>query len=145
MASQQVLNTIPHREPFLFIDEILEQSETKIRCSREIRKEEEQFKGHYPHFPIMPGVLLCEAIFQAGALLIASGMKEAVQGVPVVTRANNIRFSKMVVPGDQLEIIAEVVEVLAGVWFMKGRVNKAGKACCRLEFACTLLPEGEQA
>ena len=60
---------IPHREPFLFVDRVLEQSENTIKAERVVKDDEFYFKGHYPGNPILPGVLLCEAMFQAGAIL----------------------------------------------------------------------------
>ena len=63
---------IPHREPFLFVDRIVEQSEGRIVTERTVRAEEPQFEGHYPGSPLMPGVLLCEACFQTGAMLLRS-------------------------------------------------------------------------
>ncbi len=69
---EEVKNIIPHREPFLFIDRIIERGEDSIVTEREVRSDEPQFQGHYPDSPLMPGVLLCEACFQTGAMLLAS-------------------------------------------------------------------------
>lgn len=143
MASAEVLAALPHRDPFLFIDEIVECSAERIVCRRTVRPDEDVFRGHYPHFPILPGVLLCEAAFQAGALLLSRRLGGWSGGVPAVTRANDIKFSRPVRPGDELEITAEFVEELGGAWFLKACVRKDGKACCRVNFACALIPEGE--
>lgn len=142
MPNAEVLQALPHREPFLFIDEICDASPEYIVCRRRIRADEDFFRGHYPHFPIMPGVLLCEAAFQAGALLLSRRLGGFSGGVPAVTRASDIRFSRPVRPGDLLEIRADFVEELGGAWFLKAVVRKDGKACCRVSFACTLIPEG---
>jgi len=68
--NDEILNTIPHRPPFLFVDEIVEQDDERIHTRKTVDADEPFFKGHYPDYPIMPGVLVCECVFQAGALLI---------------------------------------------------------------------------
>ena len=69
---EQILNAIPHRPPFLFVDEIVEQTDDHIVTRKRIDPEEPFFKGHYPDYPIMPGVLICECVFQAGAILMST-------------------------------------------------------------------------
>lgn len=135
---------IPHRPPFLFIDGVVEASADKLVATRTVRADEPHFAGHYPGRPIMPGVLLCEAVLQAGcALMVLSAEAEASgaaarSGDPVVTRMNEVRFKRMVKPGDVLEITAEKVETKMGVHFMRGTVRVEGKVAATLEFAVTL-------
>lgn len=139
--SQEVLDALPHREPFLFIDEIVHCDDEKIEAKLELTGKEDFFRGHYPHRPITPGVLLCEMVFQAGAIYLARkmGSEEASSGTPVVTRINNVRFRSPVEPGDLLDIQASLVEVVSGVFFMKGRILRQGKRVVDVEFACTLM------
>src|SRR4051812_29672414 len=102
-----VKDVLPHREPFLFIDEIVDMTETNILAKSHVRGEDPPFRGHYPHKPIMPGVLLCETVLQAGAYLMASKLDINVtdaKSVPVVSRMNNVKFKRMVKPGDVLEV-----------------------------------------
>ena len=94
------------------------------------------FRGHYPHFPILPGVLQLEAAFQAGAILIAKTQQMAAGQVPVVTRVNNTKFRNMVRPGDVLNIEVELTEMLSNAFFLTGKVTVDGKTTVRLEFAC---------
>lgn len=141
MLLEQIVQAIPHRPPFLLIDEVVDQQESRIVCRKTFTGDEFWFQGHYPDFPIMPGVLLCEAAMQAGAVLLSGKIGDDARGkVPVATRANNVQFRQMVRPGDTIEIEVELTERLADAFFMKARVTNAtaGKLACRLEFACTL-------
>ena len=135
MSLQQIKAAIPHREPFLLLDEIVEQSESRIVCRKRFTGDEFWYRGHYPEFPITPGVLLCEAAMQAGAVLLAKHAAAEPGSVPVATRANNVQFKQMVLPGDTIEIEVELVERLANAFFMKARVTTGGKVACRFEFA----------
>ncbi len=131
---------LPHRDPFLFIDEVLELEPGKrIRARRKVTGREDFFRGHYPDRPIMPGVLLCECVFQAGALLIAAevDMQKHSHKVPVVTRIKGAKFRKPVRPGDELEITAEITEQLNEHYYLKGQITCNGKVAS-VEFGCTL-------
>jgi 3-hydroxyacyl-[acyl-carrier-protein] dehydratase len=150
MSLEQIKAAIPHRDPFLLLDEIVEQSDARIVCRKRFTGDEFWYRGHYPHFPITPGVLLCEAAMQAGAVLLSEKVSGTFSGehaekvpdayVPVATRANNVQFKQMVLPGDAIDIEVELVERLANAFFMKARVTTGGKIACRFEFACTLVP-----
>lgn len=137
---EQIKAAIPHREPFLLLDEIVEQSESRIVCLKRFTGDEFWYRGHYPDFPITPGVLLCEAAMQAGAVLLSRFAAESPDAVPVATRADKVQFKKMVLPGDTIDIEVELVERLATAFFMKAKVTVDGAVACRLEFACTLAP-----
>ncbi len=138
MSLEAIKAAIPHREPFLLIDQIVEQSERRIVCQKTFSGDEFWYQGHYPQFAITPGVLLCEAAMQAGAVLLSHYVEENSDAVPVATRANNVQFRKMVLPGDTILIETELVEQLSSAFFMKARVTVEGKLAARLEFACTL-------
>ncbi len=138
MSLEAIKTAIPHREPFLLIDEIVEQSEDRIVCRKTFTGDEFWYHGHYPQFPITPGVLLCEAAMQAGAVLLSKRVADDPTLVPVATRANNVQFKKMVLPGDTVLIETQLVEQLAKAFFMKARVTVDGKVAVRFDFACTL-------
>jgi 3-hydroxyacyl-[acyl-carrier-protein] dehydratase len=142
MSLDRIKTAIPHREPFLLIDEIVVQDESRIVCRKRFTGDEFWYAGHYPDFPITPGIILCEAAMQAGAVLLAQHVGEETNGVPVATRANNVQFRQMILPGDTVEIEVELIERLADAFFMKAKVTNAstGKLACRFEFACTLAP-----
>ena len=142
MSLDRIKAAIPHREPFLLLDEILEQTESRIVCRKRFTGEEFWYRGHYPDFPLTPGVILCEAAMQAGAVLLSkivgNGDGDGLGRVPVATRADNVQFRKLVLPGESVEIEVELVERLANAFFMKARITCGGKVACRLDFACTL-------
>ena len=135
---EQVLNAIPHRPPFLFVDRIVELTETRIKTTKEISPEEPFFKGHYPGNPIMPGVLICESIFQTGAILLSKITGSISEGIPVLTRVNNAKFKSMVKPGDTLELEAELVEKVSQAYFLKGKASVGGRTVVTVEFAVSL-------
>lgn len=140
MSQDQIKSAIPHREPFLLIDEIVEQDESRIICRKYFSGQEFWYAGHYPEYPITPGVLLCEAAMQAGAVLLAKIVGDMAGRVPVATRANNVQFRDMVRPGSWVTIDVELTERLADAFFLKAKVTNeaSGKLACRFEFACTL-------
>jgi 3-hydroxyacyl-[acyl-carrier-protein] dehydratase len=140
MSRQEILDAIPHRDPFLLVDEIVERSDVKIVCEKTFQPDDWFFAGHYPGYPLVPGVLLCEAAMQCGAILLSpllSGEKTLAGKVPVATRMNDVRFKRMVLPGEKLTLEVELVERLADAFFMKAKVSVAGQVAVRFEFACT--------
>jgi 3-hydroxyacyl-[acyl-carrier-protein] dehydratase len=136
---EDVLNAIPHRPPFLFVDKVVELTENKIKATREIRSDEWFFQGHFPGNPIMPGVLICESIFQAAGILLSNILGGIGGGTPVLTRISNARFKNIVRPGDLLELQAEVVETVSNASFMKGSASVAGKTAITVEFAVSVV------
>jgi 3-hydroxyacyl-[acyl-carrier-protein] dehydratase len=142
MAGEFILNRIPHRPPFLWLDRVVEISGESIRAEKVVPMDLDIFQGHYPDYPLMPGVLLCEAVFQAGALLIGELMRgegsesKGEEGMPVLTRILGAKFKREVRPGDTLEIAAKLVERLGPAWLMKGSVRVGGKVAVQVEFAC---------
>lgn len=127
-----ITELIPQRPPFLFVDKIIERSDKTITTTLKLTGEEDFFKGHFPGNPIMPGVLLQEALFQTGAALMA-GMEGA--GLGVVTRVQNAKFKNMVRPGDELHMQVELTETLANAHYMKGTTKVDGKTVLVIEFA----------
>lgn len=142
--NQEIYSAIPHRPPFLFIDEIVRESDHEIVCRKRFDENEYFFAGHFPEFPIVPGVVLCEAAMQAGALLISRRGLAEQGGVPVATRLNNVRFKQMVRPGDTVEMEVRLDESLSGAYFLTAKVSCEGRMAARLEFACTLAKPGSE-
>lgn len=141
---QAVTSRIPHRPPFLWVDRIIEYQDSTIRTQKTIPPDLDIFAGHYPGNPIMPGVLLCEAIFQTGALLMAlmqeSAEKSSPSGIPVLTRIGAGKFKRSVFPGDTMEMTVELTETLSSVCFFKGKLLVHGKLAVQIDFSCTILP-----
>ena len=138
MSLAEVLAAIPHRPPFLFVDEIVARGENTIVCRKTFRPEEYYFAGHYPERPLVPGVLLCEAAMQAGAILLASLVHEGSDRIPLATRMNDVRFKRVVRPSETIDIEVALRERLADAFFWTPKVSCGGKVAARLEFACTL-------
>src|SRR6185369_675589 len=139
LSKQDITALIPHRDPFLWVDDVVEVTEQKIHARKFVDPACDVFRGHYPNRPVLPGVLLCEAAMQAGAILIAHLPEGAIPAghVPVATRINNVKFKQMVRPGDTLDIDVELTERLANAFFLSARVKVAGKTAAQLDFACT--------
>lgn len=150
MSQEKIQAAIPHRPPFLLIDEVVEQSDERIVCTKQFTGDEFWYQGHYPEYPLTPGVLLCEASLQAGAVLLSEITKREQEenipgGVPVATRLNNVQFRAMVHPGEAIRIEVDLTERLANAYFMKAKVTNSttGKLAARLEFACTVTAPQE--
>lgn len=137
MNKQQIQQRIPHRDPFLWIDEVIEIGDDRIVAMKHLDPGLDVFRGHYPQFPILPGVLQCEAAFQAAAILIADIEPVDEGQVPVVTRVNNVKFRRPIRPGETMRIEATITERLANAFFLTATVKVAGQTATRLEFACT--------
>jgi 3-hydroxyacyl-[acyl-carrier-protein] dehydratase len=138
MTIAAIKAAIPHREPFLLVDEIVERSENCIVCRKRFTGDEFWYRGHYPKFPLTPGVLLCEAAMQAGAVLLSKYTSKDQGGVPVVTRMNNVKFKSMVQPGDTVDLEVELVERMADAFFMNAKVTVGGKIAVTFDFACKM-------
>jgi 3-hydroxyacyl-[acyl-carrier-protein] dehydratase len=132
-----IRDAIPHRPPFLLVDEIVSIDGASIATRKRTQPGEAIFNGHFPDFPVMPGVLVCEAIVQSGALLIAHLETGSMAGkIPVLTRLNNAKFKQMVRPGDVLEMEARLTEKMGGAYFMQGSARVNGKLAASVDFAC---------
>ncbi len=137
---ETILANIPQREPFLFIENIVERSENTITTSKKLTGQEDFFKGHFPGAPVFPGVLMCEAVFQTGALLMAlKGQSANENKKALVTRIQGAKFKNMAKPGDELHITVDFVEMLANAAFMKGKITANGKNIMSIEFAATIV------
>jgi 3-hydroxyacyl-[acyl-carrier-protein] dehydratase len=138
MTRSQIEAAIPHRPPFLLLDEIVELDKEHIVCRQTFSPDEPFYQGHYPGFPLTPGVLLCEAAMQAGAVLASQHIPPGATGVPVATRMNDVRFKRIVRPGETVTIEVRLVERLADAFFFEAKLRVQDKLAVRFEFACAL-------
>ena len=142
---EEIYRRIPHRPPFLFVDKIIEITESTARASLTIRPDFSFFEGHYPGNPIMPGVLLCEAVFQTGAIFLSDHLQadsltdDSV--TPVLSRIRDARFKRMVKPGDEVEISVSLGEKLGQFFTMTGEVRKEGKVALTISYALAMVRE----
>lgn len=137
---EEIKNRIPQRDPFLYIENIIEKDENSVTTSKKITGQEDFFKGHFPNDPIMPGVLLCEAAFQSGALLMSYIMEGGITGkTAVVSRIKNAKFKNMVRPGDEIIIKAKLDEQVDNAAFMSAKISVEGKTVLQISFACALV------
>lgn len=140
MTLDEIKAAIPHREPMLLVDEVLERSEQRIVCRRTFREGEFFVQGHYPAYPLVPGVMLCESAMQAGAILLAG--LAAQEGIPVAARLSDVKFRRMVRPGDTIDVHVEITDQASNVYFMKARILHHDKLAMRCEFACMITKPG---
>lgn len=138
-----VTSLIPHRPPFLWVDRIIERSGDNIVAEKKIPDDLELFSGHYPGNPLMPGVLLCEAIFQTGALLVSNLLEqndaEAGTQIPVLTKISGARFKRQVLPGETIRLRVRLVETIASVLVFKGTAHVDDELAVKTEFSCALI------
>lgn len=134
---------IPHRKPMLLVDEIVSQTEQTIHCRKSFSSEEFFLQGHFPNFPLVPGVILCECCLQSGAILLSQFTPQD-GSVPVATRIDGAKFKRMVRPGETVDIEVKLNEVVSTAYFMTGKVTVDGKLAARSDFACSVAkPQSE--
>lgn len=138
LSKQEIQDHIPHRDPFLWIDEVTEISEKRIIARKFIEPELDAFRGHYPGKPVFPGVLIVEAAMQAGGVLLARlPAGQIPEGhVPVVARIHNVKFRCLVRPGDMLEIEVELEGNVANAFFLTAKVTVGGKTAVQFDYSC---------
>jgi 3-hydroxyacyl-[acyl-carrier-protein] dehydratase len=109
-------------------------------CRKTFTGQEFWYQGHYPNFPLTPGVLLCEAAMQAGAVLLAKVVADNPDRVPVVSRMNHVKFKSMVRPGDTVTLDVELTEEMAGAFFLNAKVLVGDTTSVTFDFACKMAP-----
>jgi len=136
-----ILKILPHRYPFLLIDRVLELVRMKsIVASKNVTITEPFFQGHFPEKPIMPGVLIVEAIAQAGGLLLLTEVPNRDEMLMVFTGIEKARFRRPVAPGDQLRIEVEVRAWRRTAARLEGKAYVEGKVVCEATVTCRLVP-----
>ena len=138
----EILAVLPHRYPLLLIDRVLEMDENTIRAVKNVTFNEPHFQGHFPGAPVMPGVLVVEAMAQAGGFLLFSQMEDRDDKLIYFTGIDKCRFRKPVVPGDQLIFEVEVVARRSNFAKVRGRALVDGEVVCEAEMMSALGDRG---
>jgi len=140
MHINDVKNFLPHRYPFLLVDKVLNIEIGKsLKAVKNVTFNEPHFTGHFPSQPIMPGVLIIEALAQAtGILAFKSEVGRPQEGqIYMLVGVDNARFKRVVEPGDQLILEVEILTVKRGIWKFKGTASVDGKVVTSAELMCT--------
>jgi 3-hydroxyacyl-[acyl-carrier-protein] dehydratase len=143
---QEILDFLPHRYPFLLIDRVVEFEPAKrLVAIKNVTINEPFFQGHFPGYPIMPGVLVIEAMAQAGALIMLAEIEDRASKLAVFTGIEKAKFRRPVTPGDQLRIEVDVLAMRSRAGRIAGRATVDGKLACEATLTCALVPrEREQ-
>jgi len=137
MSINEIKNFIPHRYPFLLVDKVIEMNLGKsIVAIKNVSVNEEFFNGHFPFRPVMPGVLIIEAMAQTAGLLTLKTLNEEFTGENPFLFAgiDNARFKRVVEPGDQLRMEVELIKYRLNLWKFKGTATVDGDVACYAEF-----------
>lgn len=140
-----IMAILPHRYPFLLIDRVVEMERRKrIVAIKNVTINEPFFQGHFPSYPIMPGVLVIEAMAQAGGALLLTEVPDRENKLMVFTGIERAKFRRPVVPGDQLRIEINVLQWKTRAVRMEGLVTVDGRLACEAIIMCQLVPRRRQ-
>ncbi|WP_179640658.1 3-hydroxyacyl-ACP dehydratase FabZ [Tunturibacter empetritectus] len=137
----EIMSLLPHRYPFLLIDRVIEmERKQRIVAIKNVTINEPHFQGHFPDYPIMPGVLMVEAIAQTGGALLLTEIPDRDQKLMVFTGIESARFRRPVLPGDQLRIEVTVQQWRSRAVKMLGNITVDGKLVCDATVMCQVVP-----
>ncbi|WP_152656832.1 3-hydroxyacyl-ACP dehydratase FabZ [Oceanobacillus sp. CFH 90083] len=133
MDIQQIKEVLPHRYPFLLVDQVKEIEEgKKVTAIKNVTANEPFFPGHFPDYPVMPGVLIVEALAQTGAIAVL-GIEENKGKIGFLAGVDKCRFKRQVKPGDQLELVVEIIRMKGPIGKGKGVATVNGEVACEAE------------
>lgn len=137
----EIMQLLPHRYPFLLIDRVVEmERKSRIVAIKNVTINEPHFQGHFPDYPIMPGVLMVEAIAQTGGALLLTEIPDRDEKLMVFTGIEEARFRRPVTPGDQLWIEVTVLQWRSRAVKMRGVITVEGKLVCDATVMCQVIP-----
>ena len=138
---QQIMDFLPHRYPFLLVDRVIEMERGKrLVAIKNVTMNEEFFQGHFPGYPIMPGVLVVEAMAQAGAILLMSELPDRHSKLILFTGIDDAKFRGAITPGDQLRFEIDVLKFRSRIGRMAGKTFVDGKLVCEATLSCMVVP-----
>ncbi len=143
---EKILKLLPHRFPFLLVDRVTALEPGKrVEAIKNVTCNEQFFQGHFPEWKIMPGVLIVEAIAQAGGILLFNSIPDPERKFVVLSKVDKVKFKKMVTPGDQLRLEVELVRIKGRIWHMRGKASVGQDLATEGEMYATLLDRDELA
>jgi 3-hydroxyacyl-[acyl-carrier-protein] dehydratase len=138
---QEIMGFLPHRYPFLLIDRIVEfEPGKRVVAIKNVTINEHFFQGHFPDLPIMPGVLVVEAMAQAGAIIMMEAIPDRKTKLAVFSGIERAKFRRSVTPGDQLRIEVDVLSFRPRAGRMEGKAYVDGKLACEATLTCMMVP-----
>jgi len=136
---QEIQRLLPHRYPFLLVDRVVElELEKSLKAFKNVSMNESFFQGHFPGHPVMPGVLMVEALAQAAALLAFKSIGVEGAGLVYLMAIDGVRFRRLVVPGDRLDLEISVLKRKPRIWKMRGEASVDGHLACEAELMATV-------
>jgi 3-hydroxyacyl-[acyl-carrier-protein] dehydratase len=139
---QEIMGFLPHRYPFLLIDRVVEFEPAKrLVAIKNVTINEPFFQGHFPGHPIMPGVLVIEAMAQAGAIIMMHGLPDRETKLAVFTGIERAKFRRPVTPGDQLRIEVDVLVFKTRLGRMESKAFVESKLACQATLTCQIVPK----
>jgi len=140
----EIMEVLPHRYPFLLVDRVLDiEIEKSIRAIKNVTFNEPQFTGHFPDHPVMPGVMMVEAMAQVGGILAFQSIPRDREYLVYFTGIDKVRFRRPVRPGDQLVFDLTVLRRRGLMWKFHGEAKVDGELACAGELMATLMPRDE--
>lgn len=144
MEVEEIKKLIPHRYPFLLVDRVLELEDERIVTLKNVTVNEEFFNGHFPGAPMMPGVLQVEAMAQSACIMLMKRhVDDTEKNLVVFTGIKNAKFRKSVVPGDQLKMEVQLVNMRRNFVTMEGKATVDGNVACELEASAAIVSREE--
>jgi 3-hydroxyacyl-[acyl-carrier-protein] dehydratase len=149
LSVQEIIKTLPHRYPFLLVDRVEELVPgERIHAYKNVTINEEFFNGHFPHYPVMPGVLIIEALAQAAGVLSFKTMEQAPSEDSVIffVGIDDARFKRPVVPGDRLDLYVTIERCVRGIWKYKAKAMVGDQLAAEANLMCALrdIPSSEK-
>jgi beta-hydroxyacyl-ACP dehydratase FabZ len=140
----EIQKILPHRYPFLLVDRIVEMEADRVVGIKNVTLNEPFFTGHFPEFPVMPGVLIVEAMAQTAGVLVLKSIAGRDNKLVLLVAIDNARFRKLVVPGDTLRMEMTIVKRKASVAKIAGRATVDGQVVAEIEVMCKLADKEEK-